>query len=145
MSQTAGIGVVLPIYAGVLAVLLLGRHWGTASKLAIGFGLCLAVTYAFQAHAMRLGAVTFRPSGHVSMATFTFSAIACLLIGRAAMRVWLNALIVVVLGAEFGCARLQMSTHSSLDVAGGVSASALAGGASGRQPAFSGCHGVVCA
>ena len=125
MSQTAGIGVVLPICAGVLAVLLLGRHWLIAGKLAIGFGLCLAVTYAFQAYAVKLGAVTFHPSGHVSMATFTFSAIACLLIGRAAMRPWLNALIVVVLGVEFGYARLHMSTHSSWDVVAGICIAAI--------------------
>ena len=120
VSAVAGIGVILPLFLILAATIWLAGRPDIVWRWGAGFVLCLAGTYFLKWLDAQIGLDPIFPSGHVSMAVYTFGGLAFLLIGRGRRRDRLGWAILVAIGLLVGVSRVILTTHDWLDVIGGI-------------------------
>jgi len=120
LSAIASIGVILPLFLVFFIVLLLFRRWDVASRWGAGFILCFVATWLIKTVMERAIAGNYFPSGHVSMAVYTFGGLAFLLLGRGRHRERLGWLALGAIGILVGMSRVALHAHNWIDVGGGI-------------------------
>ena len=120
LSAIAGIGAILPLFLVFFVVLLLFRRWDIAARWGAGFVVCFAATWLIKWVTEREAIGPYFPSGHVSMAVYTFGGLAFLLLGRGKSRERLGWLALGAIGILVGISRVALSAHNWFDVIGGI-------------------------
>ena len=116
----AGIGVILPLFVVLEAALIAFRRLDLALRWGAGFGVCLVGTYILKWLDQQADYPPMFPSGHVSMAVYTYGGLAFLLLARDKRSEIAGVLIVAIVGLFVGLSRVEITRHNWFDVCGGI-------------------------
>jgi membrane-associated phospholipid phosphatase len=120
VSAVAGIGIILPLFVVLEAGLAALGRFDLAWRWGAGFVLCFGGTYLLKFLDTVFSLRPIFPSGHVSMAVYTFGGLAFLLLGRGATREKFGWVIVATVGLVVGISRVILTEHNWFDVIGGI-------------------------
>jgi membrane-associated phospholipid phosphatase len=120
LGQIAGIGEILPLFLALALTLALSGRGDVAWRWAAGFVACLAATLILKAGTDLVWPGSLFPSGHVSMAVYTFGGLAFLLLGRGSAAERFGWIAVGTIAVLFGVSLVELTQHDWLDIVGGI-------------------------